>query len=58
MLRNSFYIGQVVFEGAVLKGPQPPIIDRMTFDAVQRQLDRQWSGYLSRLTSRRTFLSK
>ena len=44
MLRNRVYIGQVVFEGEVLKGPQPPIIDRMTFDAVQRQLDRQRIG--------------
>jgi site-specific DNA recombinase len=44
MLRNRTYIGQVVFEGEVLKGPQPPIIDRMTFDEVQRQLDRQRIG--------------
>jgi site-specific DNA recombinase len=44
MLRNRFYIGQVVFEGEALKGGQPPIIDRMTFDAVQRQLDRQRIG--------------
>ena len=44
MLRNRTYIGQVVFESEVLKGPQPPIIDRMTFDKVQRQLDRQRIG--------------
>ncbi len=44
MLRNRFYIGQVVFEGEVLKGPQPPVMDRMTFEAVQRQLDQQRIG--------------
>ena len=44
LLRNKTYIGQVVFEGEVLKAPHAPIIDPMTFAAVQRQLDRQRIG--------------
>src|SRR4029079_6182778 len=39
LLRNRFYIGEVVFKGETLPGQQPPIIDRKLFDAVQDTLD-------------------
>jgi DNA invertase Pin-like site-specific DNA recombinase len=43
MLRNRFYIGEVDFKGEVLPGPQPPLLDRALFDAVQAKLSEQWS---------------
>ena len=39
ILRNRFYIGEVMFKGEVLPGEQPPILDRDLFDAVQAKLD-------------------
>src|SRR5205085_10826795 len=41
LLRNRFYIGEVVFKGEVLKGEQPAIVDRELFDAVQAKLSEQ-----------------
>jgi site-specific DNA recombinase len=41
LLRNRFYIGEVVFKGEVLKGEQAAILDRDLFDAVQAKLDGQ-----------------
>ena len=41
LLRNRFYIGEVVFKGEVLQGEQQPIVDRAMFDAVQAKLDEQ-----------------
>ncbi|EAQ35309.1 resolvase [Nitrobacter sp. Nb-311A] len=43
MLRNRFYIGEVTFKGEVLPGPQPPLLERSLFDAVQAKLAEQWS---------------
>jgi site-specific DNA recombinase len=43
MLRNRFYIGEVLFKGEVLPGPQPPLLDRTLFEAVQAKLTEQWS---------------
>ena len=40
-LRNRFYIGEVAFKGEILKGEQPPIIDRALFDSVQAKLNEQ-----------------
>ena len=39
ILRNRFYVGEVVFKGEVLAGEQPAIVDRTLFDAVQVKLD-------------------
>jgi site-specific DNA recombinase len=39
ILRNRFYIGEVMFKGEILQGEQPPILDRDLFDAVQAKLD-------------------
>src|SRR6266571_6877439 len=41
LLRNRFYIGEVVFKGEVLPGEQSAIIDRDLFDAVQAKLNDQ-----------------
>jgi site-specific DNA recombinase len=41
LLRNRFYIGEVVFKGEVLAGEQPAIVDRDLFDAVQAKLTKQ-----------------
>ena len=38
LLRNRFYIGEVVYHGAVHLGEQEPILDRILFDAVQAKL--------------------
>ena len=48
LLRNRFYIGEVVFKGETLPGEQPAIIDRKLFDAVQTKLDRQLRSYKQR----------
>jgi len=41
LLRNRFYIGEVVFKGETLAGEQPAIVDRDLFDAVQAKLNEQ-----------------
>jgi DNA invertase Pin-like site-specific DNA recombinase len=46
ILRNRFYIGEVVFKGEICPGPQPPLIDRALFDAVQRRLTEQRSHHV------------
>jgi site-specific DNA recombinase len=43
LLRNRFYIGEVLFKGEILPGPQPPLLDRSLFEAVQAKLTEQWS---------------
>jgi site-specific DNA recombinase len=47
LLRNRFYIGEVVFKGEVLPGEQPAIIDRKIFDAVQARLNEQFSNHVA-----------
>jgi DNA invertase Pin-like site-specific DNA recombinase len=51
LLRNRFYIGEVVFKGETLPGEQPAIIDRKLFDAVQTKLDGQLRAYKQKRTS-------
>jgi site-specific DNA recombinase len=41
LLRNRFYIGEVVFKGEILRGEQPAILDKDLFDAVQAKLSEQ-----------------
>jgi site-specific DNA recombinase len=41
LLRNRFYVGEVVFKDESLKGEQPAILDRDLFDAVQAKLSEQ-----------------
>ncbi len=45
LLRNRFYIGEVVFKGEICPGEHPPILDRDLFEAVQRKLAEQHNGY-------------
>jgi site-specific DNA recombinase len=45
LLRNRFYIGEVVFKDQVCPGEHPPILDRDLFEAVQRRLAEQHNGY-------------
>lgn len=44
LLRNRFFIGEVVYRGEVLPGEQPAIVDRVLFEAVQVRLDAQRRG--------------
>jgi site-specific DNA recombinase len=39
LLRNRFYVGEVVFKGQVCAGEQPAIVDRTLFEAVQSKRD-------------------
>ena len=43
MLRNRFYVGEVRYKNEIYPGPQPALIDRALFDAVQAKLTEQWS---------------
>ncbi len=45
LLRNRFYIGEVVFKGEVCPAEHPPILDRDLFEAVQHKLAEQHNGY-------------
>jgi DNA invertase Pin-like site-specific DNA recombinase len=45
LLRNRFYLGEVVFKGEVLPGEQPAILDRDLFDAVQAKLNEQRNSH-------------
>src|SRR3954464_3761886 len=38
LLRNRFYVGEVSYKGEICAGEQPPILDRILFDAVQAKL--------------------
>ena len=46
LLRNRFYIGEVVYKGEILPGEQPAIIDRDLFDAVQIKLAEQQNNHI------------
>ena len=45
LLRNRFYIGEVVFRGEVFPGEQPAILDRELFDEVQAKLSEQLNNH-------------
>jgi site-specific DNA recombinase len=45
LLRNRFYIGEVVFRDQACPGEHPPILDRDLFEAVQQRLAEQHNGY-------------
>jgi site-specific DNA recombinase len=47
LLRNRFYIGEVVYKREICPGPQPPLLDRELFEAVQRRLTEQRSHYVT-----------
>jgi site-specific DNA recombinase len=45
LLRNRFYIGEVVYKDEVLPGPQPALLSRDLFDAVQAKLAQQLNNH-------------
>src|SRR6476661_6460592 len=52
LLRNRFYIGEVVFKGETLSGEQPAIVEKSLFEAVQAKLNEQATNHkLSRTKS-------
>jgi site-specific DNA recombinase len=57
MLRNPFYVGQVRFRNELLPGPQPPLMERSLFDAVQAMLTQQWSHRTTTRTRSRALLA-
>jgi DNA invertase Pin-like site-specific DNA recombinase len=49
LLRNPFYVGDVVYRGHVARGDHEPIIDRDLFEAAQRILDANAVERMNRL---------
>jgi site-specific DNA recombinase len=45
LLRNRFYIGEVMFKDEILPGEQPAIIERDLFEAVQAKLTEQANNH-------------
>ena len=59
LLRNRFYIGEVVFKGETLAGEQPAIVDQDLFDAVQAKLNEQMTNHrVSRTKSEALLLGR
>jgi len=50
MLRNRFYIGEVRYKNEICPGPQPPLMKRELFEAVQAKLTEQRSHQVKRRT--------
>jgi DNA invertase Pin-like site-specific DNA recombinase len=57
LLRNRFYIGEIVYRGAVHPGEQEHILDRALFDAVQAKLDASASARHLKLRASPSILS-
>ena len=57
MLRNRFYVGEVRFKTEICPGPQPALMDRALFDAVQAKLTEQWSHRTATRTKSASLLS-
>jgi site-specific DNA recombinase len=59
LLRNRFFVGGVVYKSEVLPGPQPAILDRALFDAVQTKLAAQHNNHVqTRLRSEALLVGK
>jgi hypothetical protein len=50
MLRNRFYIGEVRYKNEIFPGPQPPLLERELFEAVQAKLTAQRLHQVTRRT--------
>src|SRR5213593_3549943 len=57
LLKNRFYIGEVVYRGEVHGGEQAPIVDRAVFEAVQAKLAAQARARRCRLRGSPALLS-
>jgi Recombinase len=59
LLRNRFFVGEVVYKGEPLPGPQQPILERALFDAVQAKLADQDNNHIrTRLRSEALLVGK
>src|SRR3954468_8167042 len=59
LLRNRFYIGEVIFKGETLAGEQPAIVERGLFEAVQAKLNEQVTNHkVSRTKSEAVLLGR
>ena len=56
LLRNRFYIGEVVFKGETLAGEQPAIVEGGLFEAVQAKLNEQVSNHKASRTKSEALL--
>ena len=56
MLRNRFYIGEVRYKNEICPGPQPPLMNRELFEAVQAKLTEQRSHRVTRRTKSASLL--
>lgn len=50
MLRNRFYVGEVVYKGEILKSEHKPLLDRDVFEAVQKLLGEQRNSDATKLS--------
>jgi site-specific DNA recombinase len=50
LLRNRFYIGEVRYKNEIFPGPQPPLLERELFEAVQAKLTAQRSHRVTQRT--------
>ena len=57
LLRNRFYVGEVVFKGETLVGEQPAIVDKGLFEAVQAKLTEQVTNHKVSRTKSEALLS-
>jgi site-specific DNA recombinase len=57
LLRNRFYIGEVVFKGETLAGEQPAIVDKGLFEAVQARLTEQVTNHKASRTKSEALLT-
>jgi site-specific DNA recombinase len=48
LLRNRFYVGEVVYRGEVCPGEHAPILERALFEAVQEKLAARRSSFFSK----------
>ena len=48
LLRNRFYVGEVVYRGKVCPAEHPPILEKELFEAVQAQLTRQHRSFVTK----------
>jgi site-specific DNA recombinase len=56
LLRNRFYIGEVLFKSEILPGEQPAILDRDLFEAVQTKLAEQATNHVKARTDSEALL--
>src|SRR4029078_6272642 len=56
LLRNRFYVGEVVFKGETLPGEQPTIVDKGLFEAVQTKLNEQVTNHKTSRTKSEALL--